>query len=61
MLIFLRTKLNLNSIREAQDNFVENIVMDFKIIVKNYLDCDCQLYGIEQRTRNARRLYAMTT
>lgn len=39
MLIFLRTTLNLNSIGEAQDNFVENIIMEFKIIVKNYLDC----------------------
>lgn len=38
MLIFLRTTLNLNSIGEAQDNFVENIIMGFKIIVKNYLD-----------------------
>lgn len=26
MLIFLKTKLNLNSIGEAQDNFVENII-----------------------------------
>lgn len=39
MLIFLKTKLNLKSIGEAQDNFVENIIMKFKIIVKNYLDC----------------------
>lgn len=38
MLIFLMTKLNLNSIEEAQDNFVENLIMEFKIIVTNYLD-----------------------
>lgn len=34
MLIFLKTKLDSNSIGEAQDNFVENIIMEFKIIVK---------------------------